>query len=421
MIHIVSQGETVNSIASQYDISPSRLMYDNQISPGQILVVGQALAILIPTQVHFVKPNDTLYSIAKMHGITVNELIRNNPFLANSFLQSGEYIVISYESDRDRRIASNGYAYPYISENTLREVLPYMSEISPFSYGFTEDGTLINMDDEFILNNARRFGVRPMLVLTPHSTLNAFNNRLINSLVNNPSAQDRLIYQLIAKMQEKGYTGVDMDFEYILPENRDLYTSFVAKLAEAMHRYGYRVTVALAPKTSADQKGLLYEGIDYGGLGSVADSVLLMTYEWGYKYGPPMAIAPIPNVRRVVEYALSEIPAEKVDLGIPNYAYDWPLPFEKGVTSAETIGYIQAIDLASRYNAIIQYDSYAEAPFFEYQSNGINHIVWFEDVRSIGAKLNLIKQYSLRGCGYWNIMRPFRSNYLILNNNFYLD
>ena len=420
MIHIVRQGETVNSIASEYNIPPNRLIYDNQLSSGQLLVVGQALVVLIPTQVHFVKPDETLYSIATMYGITVRQLIRNNPFLANSFLRSGEYIVISYESDREQRITSNGYAYPFISENILREVLPYMSEVSPFSYGFTENGTLISMDDDFILNTASKFGVQPILVLTPYSAFNAFNNQLINKLVNNPIAQDKLIYELISKMQEKGYTGVDMDFEYILPENRDLYTSFIAKLAEEMHQYGYRVTVALAPKTSADQKGLLYEGIDYGGLGSVADSVLLMTYEWGYKYGPPMAIAPIPNVRRVVEYALSEIPAYKIDLGIPNYAYDWPLPFEKGVTSAETIGYIQAIDLASRNNAIIQYDNYAEAPFFEYQSDGINHVVWFEDARSIQAKCNLIKQYSLRGCGYWNIMRPFRSNYLVLNNNFYL-
>ena len=87
---------------------------------------------------------------------------------------------------------------------------------------------------------------------------------------------------------------------------------------------------ALAPKTSAGQKGTLYEGHDYTAIGAACDAALLMTYEWGYTYGPPMAVAPIRNVRQVVEYALTEIPPEKIWLGVPTYGYDWTLPYEKG-------------------------------------------------------------------------------------------
>ena len=81
-----------------------------------------------------------------------------------------------------------------------------------------------------------------------------------------------------------------------------------------MNEYGIWVSVALAPKTSSDQKGLLYEGKDYGGLGAAANSVLLMTYEWGYTYSSPMAVAPINKVRQVIEYALSQIPVAKIDI-----------------------------------------------------------------------------------------------------------
>ncbi len=84
-------------------------------------------------------------------------------------------------------------------------------------------------------------------------------------------------------MQQKGYGGIDIDFEFILAEDRDAFTAFVEKTVERMHAEGFVVSVALAPKTSADQKGLLYEGKDYGALGNAADEVLLMTYEWGYK------------------------------------------------------------------------------------------------------------------------------------------
>lgn len=58
-----------------------------------------------------------------------------------------------------------------------------------------------------------------------------------------------------------------------------------------------------------------------------------MTYEWGFTYGPPMAVAPLNAVERVVQYAVSRIEAGKLLLGFPNYAYDWTLPYEAGLTS----------------------------------------------------------------------------------------
>ena len=179
--------------------------------------------------------------------------------------------------------------------------------------------------------------------------------------------------------------------------------------------------MALAPKTSAGQRGLLYEGKDYRALGEAADHVLLMTYEWGYTYGPPMAVAPINQVRRVVEYALTEIPADKTDLGIPNYGYDWPLPYERGVTKAATIGNVQAVRIAVEQGAEIRFDELAQSPYFNYTAeDGVEHEVWFEDVRSMQAKFDLIREYGLRGCGYWQIMQWFRANWLLLQNQFYI-
>ena len=89
-----------------------------------------------------------------------------------------------------------------------------------------------------------------------------------------------------------------------------------------LHQVGLSLHVDLAPKTHPDQEGLLYEGHDYGAVGTIADSVLLMTYEWGYAYGLPMAVAPLPQVAQVVRYAVTEIPPGKIQLGIPNYGYD---------------------------------------------------------------------------------------------------
>lgn len=373
-IYVVVEGDTLELIAAKTDADLWQIVYDNQLAYPYQLAIGQALLISRPART------------------------------------------------ASRSIAVNGYAYPFIDNWVLVQTLPYLSELSIFSYGFTPDGELIPpiLDDEWMIQEAFRFGTASILTLTPFGPDGRFNNNLITAIVNNDEATANLIQDLLQTMEQKGYQGVDIDFEYIKAEDRDAFTAFVWKTAEAMRANGYRLSVALAPKTSATQEGLLYEGKDYKALGEAADHVLLMTYEWGYTFGPPMAVAPLNQVRRVVDYAVTEIPPEKIDLGIPNYGYDWPLPYQRGVTVATTINNVQAVRIAIEQGAEIQFDELAQSPFFTYWDRGIQHEVWFEDVRSLQAKFNLIKEYGLRGCGYWQIMQWFRANWLLLYDNFYI-
>lgn len=372
-IYVVEQGDSVNSIAAKYGVLPETIIYDNQLIPPYNLMVGQALLIREEEQ-------------AKGSG--------------PSF-----YV--------------GGYAYPYINAWVLEQTLPYLDYLYVFSYGFTEEGNLIPpaLDDSWMISFAKDSATAPVLVLTPFGPDGNFNNALISAVVNNPSARENLKNQIIAKIEEKEFEGLDIDFEYILAEDREAFVDFVAYMKAAVSELGYPVSVALAPKTSATQTGLLYEGKDYPALGAIADYVLLMTYEWGYTYGPPMAVAPLNKVREVVEYAITEIPPEKIHLGVPNYGYDWPLPFVKGTTKAETIGNVQAVERAVEYGAPIRFDETARSPFYLYEREDTMHEVWFEDVRSMQATFALIKEYGLRGAGYWNIMRLFRANWILLSHN----
>lgn len=131
-----------------------------------------------------------------------------------------------------------------------------------------------------------------------------------------------------------------------------------------------------------------------------------------------MAVAPVNQVRRVVEYAVSEIPPEKIELGIPNYGYDWPLPFVRGITRATAIPLQRAVELAIENDVPIEFDLVAMSPFFHYVKDGIRHEVWFEDVRSYQEKFNLVTEYELHGVFYWQLMSFFRPNWLLLDDTF---
>lgn len=372
--------------------------------------------------IYVVKPGDNVDAIALENNISVNELIYDNQIEYPYALAVGQALYIRETApEAGRSITVNGYAYPFINENILEETLPYLTYLSIFSYGFTAEGALIPplIDPQFMIDASNENNTSPILTLTPLDESGRFNNNLISSVVRNDDIQLILIDAILAELNSKGYTGIDVDFEYILSEDRDYFTTFVARMTNILNESGYTVSVALAPKTSADQQGLLYEGKDYAGLGAAANSVLLMTYEWGYTYSVPMAVAPVNKVRQVIEYAITEITSAKIDMGIPNYGYDWPLPYEKGVTRARTIGNIEAVNIAVRYGAVIQYDEIAQTPYFNYtDEQQTEHEVWFEDVRSMQAKFGLISEYNLRGAGYWQIMRLFRANWLLLSDTY---
>ncbi len=419
-IYIVKSGDTAESIAQQYNIPAYVLTAINNLDQIPNLVVGQALLILQPLRYHTVQANETLFSIAQSYGTDTSTLYRNNPNLGGRpLVYPGQTLIIEFERNPQKTIDVNGYAYPYIDKALLRTTLPYINYMTPFTYGITNEGSLVPLDDEELIDLALDFGVLPLMHLSTLTEEGGFSNELASLVLNNSDIQDNLIAEIVANMEQKGYRGLDIDFEFVYPEDSLLYGEFIGKLRATLNPLGYEVIAALAPKTSDNQRGLLYEGHNYRAIGDNADSVLLMTYEWGYTYGPPLAVAPIRNVRQVVEYALTIIPPEKIFLGIPNYGYDWTLPYVKGESRADSISNVEAIQIAAANGAEIQYDEVSQSPWFRYTDTlGKEHEVWFEDVRSIQQKFNLIIEKNLRGAGYWNLMRPFQQNWSLLNYMF---
>lgn len=366
--------------------------------------------------IHVVKSGENLYSISKIYNTTPEKIIKDNELKEPNRLVIGQTLVITNGTNQnDRQIVVNGYTYPNINEGTLYKTLPNLTYITPFSYGFNSDGSLVELDDDKIRNIAINNNVGPLMLLTTLGPDGTFSSDKASKMLKDEYIQNILIDNIVKTLQEKNYYGLDVDFEYLSKDDRDNFTEFIRKLSETLHPLGYILAVALAPKASEAEVGLLYEGHDYKALGQYADELLLMTYEWGYAYGPPMAVAPLNKVKAVVEYAITQIDNNKLLIGIPNYGYDWTLPFVKG-SQAKSISNVGAVDLARDVGAIIEFDETAHAPFFTYYDvDGKEHIVWFEDARSIEAKLNLVDEYDLLGVAYWTIMTYFPQNWLVLD------
>lgn len=281
-IHVVRRGETVETIAAGYGVPPQRLAADNEVPADGALAVGQTLVVRFPRTVHAVAAGETLTSIAAAYGTTVRQLWRNNWELGGGeTLAEGQTLVISYLDEKLGTGVFNGYAYPFIGRELLAEQLPYLSALTPFTYGITAEGGLVPLDDEAMLEAARARGTRPVMHLSTLTEAGQFDTGRATFILTDYEAQGRLAAEVLQTVLRKGFAGLDVDFEYLPGQLAAAYAAFLGRLRQLLAPQGRFLWAALAPKTSADQKGLLYEGHDYAAVSAAVDGVLLMTYGYG--------------------------------------------------------------------------------------------------------------------------------------------
>lgn len=416
IIHVVKAGDSLYSISRRYGVPVSKIASDNEIELTQTLVIGQTIVVMVGERQHTVRAGESLFSIARRYGTTVASIQTANRLTNPEAITPGMVLSIPSGEGKLGTIAVNGYTFPNINMEVLAKTLPYLTYLSIFSYEVKADGSLTTINDQPLINAARAARVAPLMVITNIRAGGGFDSDLARTILTDQQVQDRLIANVMDNLKAKNYSGLDVDFEYIYPANREDYNNFLRKLRAQLQPQGYSLTTAVAPKTVANQQGLLYEAHDYPVHGALTDHVILMTYEWGYTFGPPMAVAPINEVRRVLSYAVTAIPRQKIFMGMANYGYNWALPYVEG-SRATTISNTGAVDLARREGAEIQYDMRSQAPYFNYfDDNGREHVVWFDDARSIEAKLRLLNQYGLGGASYWTIGRFFPQNWLVLSS-----
>lgn len=412
------------AISNTFGVTVQSIISANRLEDIPYLIPGQALVLPTTEFAYTVRPGDTVWLISRRFGVPVSSILALNRLTDPNAIVPGMVLRIPERTNYLGTIDVNTYAEPVSPERdtaVVNEVGPYLTYISPFSYQINEDGSINPLNDDAILAAARGNNIAPMMVITNFRNGN-FDSGLVHTILSDETVQQMLIGNILSVLQGKGYYALNIDFERIPPEDRQLYNNFLRRVVAALRPLNYLVSTALAPKYSDIQTGAWHGAHDYRAHGEIVDFVILMTYEWGWSGGPPMAVSPLNQVRRVLDYATSVIPPEKILMGMPLYGYNWRLPYVQGGPFAARVSPQQAVRLAAIYGAEILYDQQAQAPYFSYTDEaGVSHIVWFEDARSVEAKLLLVNEYRLRGVSYWVLGLEFPQNWLVLDNMYTIN
>lgn len=371
-------------------------------------------------KIYVVRRGDSIYGIARRFGLSAERIAYDNQLADPSRLPVGLALLLPGVDGAgpSAAIETNGYFYPNVSSDTLSECMKYLSFLCPFSWQTDADGALAPIRDQELITAAYAGNTAPLLTVTNLSSSGGFSSDIAHAVITDGDVQERFIANILTALRGRHYYGVQLNFEYIFPFDRDSYSQFIRRLAGVLHPLGYYFITTVAPKTSDAQPGILYEAMDYAAHGLWADRVIVMTYEWGYTYSPPQAVSPVNKMRAVLDYAVTKIPPGKLLMGFSNYGYSWALPWRQG-EGAKVISNAGAVDLASSVFAEIKFDPVAQAPHFIYtDAAGQQREVWFEDPRSVRARLALVSEYGLAGISWWTLNRLYRPGFLTLESMF---
>ncbi len=416
-IHIFKRGENLADIARQNNISLKRLEIDNELVANTSPNDGQAIMIVHPQRTYTVKEGDTLGSIAQTNEIPIIQLLRNNPEIYDEVtIYPGEELVISYETNKNINVM--GYTSVFIQEEILRKTLPSLTYLTILNYRVDPSGNIQDIYDTEVIKMALEYNVTPIMFVSSMSDSGRGSYAATHSILNSTDIQEKLIDNMLMIMKAKGYMGVNLSFIQILQGDLDAYAEFVARVRERLNQEGYVVFVTLSPNTLKFQIGYPYTEPYFEEIGKASNFVILITYLWQEGHINQLYQTTSYYLKVYLDFVMTQIPPEKIMLGLTRIAYDWELPYIEGETIGAPLSNSSAMDLANQIGSTIEFDEVTQTPYFYYNISGAEHYVWFKDVRSVEAILRLVDDYGLYGIAIWNIMYYHSQTWLAINSEY---
>lgn len=289
--------------------------------------------------------------------------------------------------------------YDRSSLEMVKRTAGHMDQIVLFGYGFDRQGNPQGQDQEIIRGIT---GAQKRLLLFGNLTNGAFDKETAHAILTEKAVQDRAIQGMLAKTQQLGVAGVQIDFENIPLEDRDAYTAFLKRLKTELAAQKLTLTVAVAAKTRDTRTG--WGGAtDYAAIGQIADQLYIMTYDEHWRGGEPGPVASLGWTEKVIRYATGVMPAQKIILGVPFYGYEWSAdPGGDGKTN-RAYGARAMAKRVQDLNGKVTWDPVAGENVATFKAPEGERIAWYPDQRSLDAKLKLAYQYNLKGVSLWRL------------------
>ena len=297
-------------------------------------------------------------------------------------------------------------AVPYWDEEEARRTIEnqglQIDVASPWSYAVTATGGVelqpdLKAEGEAELTaRLHELGMKVIPTIA-NTTSGLWDTGTISAVIRNPSLRQAHVNAVVALIQDKGLDGIQIDYEDLPAADRGSFSSFVTDLGAAIHAIDKLLYVTVHVKEDDAGYDDRNKSQDYAAIGKAADMVCLMAYDWHWSTGPAGPIAPYDWVDRVLRYSVTQIPPNKILLGVGLFGYDWV------GSTATNLTWRQVVALAALHQADEEWDVGAQSPHFSYTVDGVEHEVWYEDGRSAAQKFDLARRYRLGGVELWRL------------------
>nr|WP_295972877.1 LysM peptidoglycan-binding domain-containing protein [uncultured Bacillus sp.] len=415
-IHVVKSGESLWGISSLYGVPISSILKDNGLISPNALVPGLALYIPdngLSIRYYQISEGDTLWKLEQRFNTSISAITAANPGVAVNNLAIGQRLNIP--SPIKLSLSTLGFIVPFSLEaslETLEKLAEYLTYLAVVAFSLTSEGyAYVELDDLELVSRSWQLNVTPLLMIRNFQN-GEFSPELIGNVLENPVYRNNLVRSLARLARQRGYGGVSVDFEFIPPQRRNDFVIFLTELKQELGGLLLHVNVHAKSEDLPDNR--IVGGYDYRGIGSIADIMAIMTIDYGYPTGPPDPIAPIGWIEQILQYALTQLSPQKVQIAFALYGYDKMV----NTNSTTALSVQRAQNQAIEAGAVVEFDTIAHAPWYRYYgSNGAEHIVWFEDIRSYMAKYKLVDVYQLLGTTFWQINLSAPQNWAYIRDH----
>jgi spore germination protein len=271
------------------------------------------------------------------------------------------------------------------------------TKVSPVFYGVNSDGSLINRKPpEASVTEIINYTNLNDIKLVP--TIGSYDYNVMRNLLQSPVHTNKHIQNILSEIDKYNYHGIDLDYEKIRSSEKEQYLKFLKDLGNELKLREKYFSITVMAKTRDTGIDTL-DVQDYKVIGEIADEVRIMTYDYTLQTSTtPGPIGPLTWIEEVMEYALTNIPKEKIVMGIHLYSYLWKEEKASALTHTSAVKIIENPKINGIYKTDIG-EGYAEYTC----SDGSKCIIYYQTKEGVNARIEIAKRLNIKGVTYWRL------------------